>query len=64
MDEAVKSNYSVRQLERQINSFFYERLLSSHNKEAVADNIHKVEPGKHPKDFIRDTQTPSDTLTQ
>ncbi|MBR1582275.1 MAG: DUF1016 family protein [Spirochaetales bacterium] len=54
MDEAVKSNYSVRQLERQINSFFYERLLSSHNKEAVADNIHKVEPGKHPKDFIRD----------
>lgn len=46
MDEAVKSNYSVRQLERQINSFFYERLLSSHNKEAVADNIHKVEPGK------------------
>ena len=54
MDEAVKSNYSVRQLERQINSFFYERLLSSHNKEAVADNIHKVEPDKHPKDFIRD----------
>ncbi|MFI3169435.1 MAG: DUF1016 N-terminal domain-containing protein [Faecalibacterium sp.] len=28
-DECVKSNWSTRQLERQINSFFYERLLSS-----------------------------------
>lgn len=31
--EAIKSNWSTRQLERQINSFFYERLLSSQNKE-------------------------------
>ena len=31
--EAVKSQWSTRQLERQINSFFYERLLSSKNKE-------------------------------
>lgn len=30
--EAIKSNWSTRQLERQINSFFYERLLSSQNK--------------------------------
>lgn len=29
MQEAVKSQWSTRQLERQINSFFYERLLSS-----------------------------------
>ena len=29
MDEAVKSQWSTRQLERQINTFFYERLLSS-----------------------------------
>ena len=28
-DEAVKSQWSTRQLERQINTFFYERLLSS-----------------------------------
>ena len=33
MQEAVKSQWSTRQLERQINSFFYERLLSSKNKE-------------------------------
>lgn len=31
-EEAIKSNWSTRQLERQINSFFYERLLSSQNK--------------------------------
>ena len=29
IEEAIKSNWSTRQLERQINSFFYERLLSS-----------------------------------
>ena len=29
MQDAVKSQWSTRQLERQINSFFYERLLSS-----------------------------------
>ena len=33
MEEAVKSQWSTRQLERQINTFFYERLLSSKNKE-------------------------------
>ena len=36
MQEAVKSGWSTRQLERQINTFFYERLLSSKNKEKVA----------------------------
>ena len=36
MQEAVKSQWSTRQLERQINSFFYERLLSSKNKDQVA----------------------------
>ena len=54
MDEAVKSNYSVRQLERQINSFFYERLLSSHDKEGVSKEIQKLEPTKRPEDIIRD----------
>ena len=36
-EEAIKSNWSTRQLERQINSFFYERLLSSQNKETVSE---------------------------
>ena len=42
MQEAVKSQWSTRQLERQINSFFYERLLSSQNKEQEAAEIRYV----------------------
>lgn len=54
MQEAVKSQWSTRQLERQINSFFYERLLSSKNKEQVAAEIQTLEPEKTPEDIIRD----------
>lgn len=54
MQEAVKSQWSTRQLERQINSFFYERLLSSKNKEQVAEEIQTLEPAKKPEDVIRD----------
>ena len=54
MQEAVKSQWSTRQLERQINSFFYERLLSSKNKEQVAEEIQTLEPSKKPEDVIRD----------
>jgi predicted nuclease of restriction endonuclease-like (RecB) superfamily len=54
MEEAVKSQWSTRQLERQINSFFYERLLSSQNKDAVANEIQTLEPAKKPEDIIRD----------
>lgn len=54
MQEAVKSQWSTRQLQRQINSFFYERLLSSKNKEQVAKEIQILEPAKEPEDIIRD----------
>jgi predicted nuclease of restriction endonuclease-like (RecB) superfamily len=54
LDECVKSTWSTRQLERQINSFFYERLLSSHNKDAVAAEILTKEPGVSPFDVIKD----------
>ena len=53
-EEVIKSNWSTRQLERQINSFFYERLLSSQNKEKVSEEIHKLDPAKVPEDIIRD----------
>ncbi|MBR7001899.1 MAG: DUF1016 family protein [Neisseriaceae bacterium] len=53
LQETVKSNYSVRQLQRQINTHFYERLLSSKNKKAVAAEIETLEP-KKPEDIIRD----------
>lgn len=54
MQEAVKSGWSTRQLERQINTFFYERLLSSKNKEKVAAEIQTSETVKVPEDIIRD----------
>ena len=52
IQEAVKPQWSTRQLERQISSFFYERLLSSKNKEKVAKKIQKLEPEKKPEDAI------------
>lgn len=54
LDECVKSGWSTRQLERQINSFFYERLLSSRDKAGVTAEIQKLEPAKAPEDIIRD----------
>ncbi len=54
LEECVKGNWSTRQLERQINSFFYERLLSSRNKEEVSREIFEKEPSKTPGDIIRD----------
>lgn len=53
-EECTKSNWSVRQLERQINTFFYERLLASREKEPVAAEIYTKEPGRTPQDVIRD----------
>ena len=53
MQEAAKAQWSTRQLEHQINSFFYERLLSSKNKEQVAEEIQTLEPAKKPEDVIR-----------
>lgn len=38
-NECVKSNWSVRQLKRQIGSFYYERLLASQDIEAVEKEI-------------------------
>lgn len=44
LDEAVKSAWSTRQLDRQINTMFYQRLLSSRDKESVAEEIEKSAP--------------------
>lgn len=53
-DECAKSGWSVRQLERQINTMFYERLLSSKEKDAVAAEIQKTEPKPEYEKIIRD----------
>ena len=51
--ECVESAWSVRQLERQINSFFYERLLATQKsgRESVRNEIQTLEP-KTEKDYI------------
>ena len=56
LEESIKANWSVRQLERQINSFYYERLLSTseENKADVANEINTLERKEKVQDFIKD----------
>ena len=56
LEESIKSNWSVRQLERQINSFYYERLLSTSedNKDEVKNEINNLEKEEKVQDFIKD----------
>lgn len=54
LEESEKLNWSTRQLERQINSFYYQRLLSSQDKDKVRNEIQSLEKGVDAKDIIRD----------
>ncbi len=54
IDECAKANWSTRQLERQINTFSYQRLLASHGNYAVVEDTTKKEGAKTPEDVIRD----------
>ena len=56
MQEAVKANWSVRALERQIGTHYYERLLSSREKEPVKEEAQEKtkELQLTPKDIIKD----------
>jgi predicted nuclease of restriction endonuclease-like (RecB) superfamily len=49
VDECAKCGWSTRQLERQIHSFFYERLLASHGDENVRNEINVLEPKQETK---------------
>lgn len=56
MEESAKANWSVRALERQIGTFYYERIISSKEKQPV---ISEAETNTKdlvltPKDFIKD----------
>lgn len=56
MQEAIDHTWSVRALDRQIDKLYYERLLSSKEKQPVIDeaNTH-IEPLKNnPKNYLRD----------
>ena len=54
--ETVLSNWSTRALERQIHTFYYERIVSSRDKESVAREAdEKTTPlSMSPRDFIKD----------
>ena len=56
LDECAKCGWSTRQLERQIYSFFYERLLASHGSESVRNEINELEPKQElkPTDLLKD----------
>ncbi len=57
VEECIKSGWSVRQLERQIYSLFYERLLSSHGDKSVRNEINTLKPKKEtmPSDVLKST---------
>lgn len=52
--EAVESNWSVRQLQRAINTFSYERYIASNKNHDVVDDTVKKEGGDDPSDIIKD----------
>ena len=54
MNECAESNWSVRQLKRQIHTHFRERLLASRDKVSVAQEIRHTEQEAAPQDIIRD----------
>ena len=54
LDEAVKAGWSSRQLERQINSFYYQRILKSVDKDGVRDEINTLEKKSEYEKIIKD----------
>lgn len=56
MNEAAVQNWSTRALERQIGSFYYERLLASRDRPAVEQEAgtHIKEMNLGPRDIVRD----------
>ena len=54
MEECSKSAWSVRQLERQIHTMFYQRLLASQDKASVAAEIQTTEPKPEYEKVIKD----------
>ena len=53
-EECARSAWSVRQLERQINTMYYQRLLASRDKASVAAEIQKSEPKPEYEKAIKD----------
>ena len=55
LQECVAGNWSTRQLERQINTMYYERMLASRDKDAVRAEIEQTAPKTlQPREIIHD----------
>jgi predicted nuclease of restriction endonuclease-like (RecB) superfamily len=55
MNEAATQGWTTRALERQINTLYYERLLASSDRRAVAEEASgAIAPLHTPRDFVRD----------
>ena len=54
MEEAAKTGWSSRQLDRQINTMYYQRILASKDKEVVAAEIQTTEPKPEYEKIIKD----------
>lgn len=54
LEESVKSGWSSRQLDRQINSFYYQRILASRDQVSVAAEIDTLEPRPEYEKIIKD----------
>ena len=56
LKECTECNWSSRQLERQITTFYYERLLATQkdSKESVKNEIQKTEPKTEPDYILKD----------
>ena len=52
--EAAKNNWTAREMDRQIHSMLYERLLLSNDKEAVLSVARQERVPQSPKDIIKD----------
>ena len=52
--EAARNGWTIRQLERQIHSFYYERLLKSRDKAGMMGLANQGEAAKQPVDVIKD----------
>ena len=54
LNETINSNWSTRELDRQINSLLYERLALSKDKKGVLELAEKGQIIKNPEDLIKD----------
>lgn len=55
INEAISGNWSARQLEREINTFSYQRYLASHgNHDVVDDTAKREKSGKNNQNYYFD----------